>query len=327
MDPGVVATAVGHRRETGVVWARIRGGIAVAWFAEGGEESGGQDRASAWPGVPPGAGGRALGALCHGFVEVVEGWHGDAELADKGLHQASRGREAPRLGGQGCGPLAGLEALVHDVGVAPMLGAAAALEGRAARERHGCEGRPGGEDVADDGGVLVVEPWQDRRAVGVQGPGEALRETSWVADQTTARCDEWFAGTYGGALGGAGCEFVAMREPERTLECGVRRVVLGLAGRADVPGPRAGEGGDGQEDAAVILTQGGDEGPRVELETDGQGLPLEPRAQGAHPRLKGVWLGFEPADRTCLGARCLPAAIVVGLSPAEADAGCQLGRR
>ncbi len=46
-----VATAFGHRRDTGVLWALIRCGVAVAWCAEGDAESGGQDRASAWQGV------------------------------------------------------------------------------------------------------------------------------------------------------------------------------------------------------------------------------------------------------------------------------------
>ena len=205
----------------------------------------------------------ALGALCHGCVEVVDGLQGDAELADKGLNQESSGRDAPRIGGQGCGALDGLEALVHDVGVAHMMGAEEALEGRAARELNGFEGRPWGEEVAEDGGVFVVEPLEDRREVVVQGTGEAIRETYVVADQTTAMFDEWFEGTYGGALGGEGCEFVAMREQELTLEFGVSRVVLGMAGREGFPVPREGEGVDGKEYEEVILTQRGDDGTRV----------------------------------------------------------------
>ena len=64
-------------------------------FAEGDEESGGQDSASAWQGVKQGEVGMALGALCNGFVEVVDGLQGDAELADKGLNQESSGRDDP----------------------------------------------------------------------------------------------------------------------------------------------------------------------------------------------------------------------------------------
>ncbi len=327
VDPGVVATAFGHRRDPGVFWERIRGGVAVAWFAEGGEEAGGQDSASAWQGVQPGAVGMALGAWCHGFVEVVDGVPGDTELADQGVHQESRGRDAPRIGGQGCGALEGVEALGNDVGVAHMRGAAEALEGRAARELNGVEGRPLGEDVAEDGGVFVVEPLADRRAVVVQGTGEAIGETYVVADQTTARFDAWFEGTYGGALGVEGCEFVARRAQELTREFGVSRVVLGMAGREGFPVPREGEGVDGKEDADVILTQRGVAGPLVAREPEGHGLPLEPRAQGAHPRSAGVGLVFEDADRTCLGASGLQADIVCGSSPVHADEGRTRVRR
>src|SRR5919106_1107081 len=84
----------------------------------------------------------ALGALGNGFVEGVDGVQGDAELADKGLTQESSGRDDPRIGGQGCGTLDGLDALVNDVGVAHMMGAEEAFEGRAARELHGFQGRP-----------------------------------------------------------------------------------------------------------------------------------------------------------------------------------------
>jgi len=208
-----------------------------------------------------------------------------------------------------------------------MMGVEEALEGRAARELNGFEGRPWGAEVAEDGGDFVVEPLEDMREVVFQGTGEAIRETYFVADQTTAMFDEWFEGTYGGALGVKGCECVAMRAQELKLECGVRRVVLGMAGRAGFPVPREGEGVDGKEDEEVILTHRRDDGTLVELETDGNGLPLEPRAPGAHPRLDGVWLVFEDAERTFLGASCLQADFVFGISPVNADEGRKLVRR
>jgi hypothetical protein len=136
----------------------------------------------------------ARGALGHGCGEVGEGGQGDAELADQGLNQEGSGRDAPRLGGPGCGALDGLEALGHDVGGAPMMGGEEARAGSAARERHGFEGRPWGEEVAEAGGVCVVEPLADMGEVVVQGTGEAIREPYVVADQTTAMVDEWFEG-------------------------------------------------------------------------------------------------------------------------------------
>ena len=184
------------------------------------------------------------------------------------------GAMTPRIGGQGCGTLDGLDALVNDVGVAHLMGVEEAREGRAARELNGFEGRPLGEEVAEDGGVFVVEPLEDMREVVFQGTGEAIRETYFVADQTTAMFDEWFEGTYGGALGVEGVEVVAMREQELKLEFGVSRVVLGMAGCEGLPVPREGEGVDGKEYEEVILTQRGDDGTLVSSRPMAMGCPL-----------------------------------------------------
>jgi hypothetical protein len=100
----------------------------------------------------------ALSAWRHGGVEGGEGLQSDAALADKGVTQESRGGADPRIGSQGGGARDGLAALVHDVDVAPMMGAEEALAGGAAHELDGFEGRPWGEAVAADGGVLVVKP-------------------------------------------------------------------------------------------------------------------------------------------------------------------------
>jgi hypothetical protein len=327
VTPGCVAPACGHRRDPGGWWELTRCGVAVAWGAAGGEASGGPDRASAWPGVQPGAVGMARGAWCHGCVDVGDGGPGDAARVDQGLHQAGRGRDAPRRGGPGCGAREGLEALGHDVGGAPRMGVEAARAGGAARERHGVEGWPWGTDGADEGGVGVVEPLAAMGEVVVQGTGEARREPYVGADPTTAMCAAWCEGAYGGAGGGEGGELVALRAQELQLAVGVSRVVRGGAGRAGCPGPRAGEGGDGQEDEAVILAQRGDEGARVALEPAGPGWPREPRAHGAHPRIAGVWLVCEDAARTCLGASGVQADLVCRRSPVEADEGRTRVRR
>jgi hypothetical protein len=60
-------------------------------------------------------------------------------------------------------------------------------------------------------------------------------------------------------------------------------------------------------------------GPLFELAADGKGWLLEPRAQGAHPRVDGVWLVCKDAAPTFLGASCLQADIVYGISPVDGD--------
>jgi len=237
VDPGCVAAAFGHRRDPGVCLARIRSGVAVTWFAEGGKKSGGQDGASTWQGVKQGKVGMALGILRTGVVEGVDGWPGDAELAGKSLNQEGSGGDDALLGGQRGGALDGLEALVDNVGVAHMIGAEEALEGGAARQLGGFEGRPWGEEIAEEGGVVVVEPLEDVREVVFQGTGQAIGEAHVVTDQTAAMFDKWFEGTHRGALGLEGLEFVAMLAQELKLEFRVSGIVLGVAGRERLRGP------------------------------------------------------------------------------------------
>jgi hypothetical protein len=263
----------------------------------------------------------ALGAWRHGGVAGVDGVQRAAELADQGLHQESRGGDAPHIGRPGCGARDGLEALVQDVAVAHMRGAEAALAGGAARALDGFEGRPWGEAVADAGGVLVVNPWEDLGAVVFSGTGEAMRETHVVADQTAARCDEWFEGTHGGAWGGEGRELVARREPALTLECRVRGIVLGVAGRAGVAGLGQGQRLAGAQDPQVVLTQGGDERACIACEAHGHRASCEPLSSGPCPLSEGLWCVLKNHELPCVVADGLSADLVCGIGPIDANAG------
>jgi hypothetical protein len=51
-----------------------------------------------------------------------------------------------------------VEALLDDVRRAHMMITADALQGGAARQLHGLQGRPLRKKVAEEGGVVVVEP-------------------------------------------------------------------------------------------------------------------------------------------------------------------------
>jgi hypothetical protein len=202
-----------------------------ALCAEGGEEAGSQNGASAWQGVKQGEVGMALGVWRNGVVEGVDGLPGDAELADKSLSQEDSGGDDALIRGQWGGALDGLDALGDAVGIAHMRDTAEALEGGVARQRGGFEGRPCGEEIAADGGVFVMEPLQDVREVILQGTAKGIREAHVVADQPAAMVDKLFTGAHRGALGREGREFVAMLEQELKLEFRGRGLVLGGAGR------------------------------------------------------------------------------------------------
>lgn len=51
VHPGSVAAAFRHQRTTSVLLELIGRGVTFAWFAEGTEETWGNDRASAWSGI------------------------------------------------------------------------------------------------------------------------------------------------------------------------------------------------------------------------------------------------------------------------------------
>ena len=165
---------------------------------------------------------------------------------------------------------------VDDVAIAHMMGAEEALQGRAARELGGFEGRPLGEKVAEEQGVFVLKPLQDVREVVFQGTGEAIGEAHFVADHTAAMFDEWVKGTHRGALGGEGLKCVAMLEQEFKWQFGVRGIVFGMTGREGFAvlgqGPRI----DGEQDEEVIFTQGVDERAFVAFETHSDRASCEP---------------------------------------------------
>src|SRR5262245_48911556 len=98
-----------------------------------------------------------LGALRNGVVEVGNGLQDNAELGDEGLNQKGIGGDNPLIGSEWGGTLDGLDALVDDIAVAHVMDTEEALQGRAARESGGFEGRPLGEEVTEQQGVFVLK--------------------------------------------------------------------------------------------------------------------------------------------------------------------------
>jgi len=288
VNPGLVAAAFRHQRHAGIPLHRISRGVAVAWFAASDEETWGKDGASAWEGVKERAVGMALGAVSHGLVAILARVQSHPELGHKGLDQEGMGGDEAFIGGQRHRARDGVEAWGDAISVAHVMVAEAAFQGRASRQLYGLAGRPWGEDVAEDGGILVVEPWQHLRKVVFQGTGQAIREAHVVADQAAAMFHALCEGAHGRTLGLKRRELIAMLAQECKEACGVSGVILGLAGGEGLAIPRQHEGSDGKEHKEIVLAQRRDEGALIEVKTDGKRWPGEPRAQGAHPRSEGV---------------------------------------
>jgi hypothetical protein len=167
------------------------------------------------------------------------------------------------------------------------------------------------QNVAEDERVLVVKPLEDVREVVLQGTGEGSSEAHVVANEAAPMVDEWLKDTHVGTLRGEGLKCGAMGEQELELEFGVRRVILGVAGRDSFALPREGEWGNGKAHEAVVPPPRDDDGACVAFEPDGHGWLLESRAQGAPPRINGVWLVLEDTALTFLRASGLQADMVL----------------
>jgi hypothetical protein len=261
----------------------------------------------------------ALGAWRNGVVAVRERWHEHAELGDEGLDQEGMRADDSRSRGQRCGALESVDALLNDGGIASVRSTETTLQGGAACALGGLAGWPLGENIAADGGVLVVNPWQDMRQVVLQGPGETMRGAHVVAHEAAALCDAWCEGTHGGALGLQGRELIALRKQAFELALGGGGGVLGVAGCEGVTIPGARERLDGKAPEVVVLSERVDHGTRVECETDGERVPLASHAPGPHPRLESCWRVRQEAERAWLGARRVQTDLVCGISPVAAD--------
>ena len=174
VHPGFLATAFRDRCDARIFLEFLGGGEAFPLFAEGDEEAGGKDGPGPWQGVKQGEVGMGLGALRDGGVEVGNGLQGDAELGDEGLHQEGIGGDDAVIGGQRYGALDGLDAGGDDVGRAHVVGTEEALQGGAARELRGFEGRPAAEEVAKDRRIFLLKPLQDVREVVFERTGQAI---------------------------------------------------------------------------------------------------------------------------------------------------------
>src|SRR5215510_8125991 len=163
VPPGLLAAPCGHRRHPGLCLECGGRGLACALCAEGDEPPGGEDGARAWAGLEQGEIGRALRALCASSVEIGAGRQGDPELGDEGLPHERRGCDDACIGGERGGRCDGLETLCNDLGIAHVMSPEEGFEGSPAREVHRLESGPATQEVAEDGGVFLLQPVQHVR--------------------------------------------------------------------------------------------------------------------------------------------------------------------
>ena len=302
VHPGFLATAFRDRCDACVWLEFLGGGEAFPVFAEGHKKAGGKDRPGPWQGVKQGEVGMGLGALCNGSVEVGNGLQGHAELGDKGIHQEGIGGDHAFIRSQRHSVLDGLNAGCDDVGRAHVVGTEKALQGGATRELDGFQGRPAAQEVAKDRRIFFLKPLQDVGEVVFQRTRQAIRQPDFVADEAPAVFDELRQGAHRWALRDKGGEFVTMFEQDLDLEFGIGGVIFGPARGKRFAVLGHGERIDGKEHEEIIVLQCRHKRAFIEFQADGKRLAVEPRAQGADPRVNHFRTVFEtqklPARRT-----------------------------
>jgi len=329
VPPRLLPTTCGDRGHPCIFLSCSRGGLACAWFAKGDEEAGREDWPSPWEGWEEGAGGRALGTLGDGRVEVRDGLQGNAKLGHQGLHHQGRRGDEALIGGQRRSALDGLHMWRDDVCRAHVVGAAAGRKRGATRELGGLQGRPAAQKVTAKGGVLVRKPWPSLRDIVFYGPGEAVGQAPLLPDHAATMGDERCEGTPSEAWGLERWELVPMRAQECERQGGGGGILWGSAGSAGCPRARYGQRLDREEPQKVIRAQGKDQRPCVECKAESHGLALKPGPPCRAPRVDGFGRVLALEARTLGGASRLETNIMVGIGPVDPNQGRKgvVGRR
>ena len=284
-DPGFLAAAFRHRRNTRLCLEFLGRSVAFPLFTNGHEEARGTDGTGPWQGVKPREVGMCLGALRDGFIEVGNGLQGDAEWGHEGVPQEGIGGDNAFIRGQRNRALDGLDASRYDVGRAHVVGPEEALKRGASREVRRVARRPVPEEVAKDPRLFLLKPLQDVGKVVFEGTGQAVGETPCVTDQAPAVCDELRSGAPRRALGGERRELVAVFEPQLDLEFGIGGGIFGMARGKRCAVLRQGERIDGKEHEEIIGAQRRHDGPFLACQAHRDGLSVEARAQCLAPRI------------------------------------------
>jgi hypothetical protein len=159
--PRCLAAAFRHGRHTGRLWECRGRSVACPLCPTGPEEARGQDGTGAGQGVQQRAGGRVLGAWREGCLAVSQGWQRDAALGHTGLPQEGVGGDDACRRGPRPRARDGLDAGREDLGSAHVMRPEEALQRGAPREVCRVARRPGPEEVAQERGIVVLQPLQD----------------------------------------------------------------------------------------------------------------------------------------------------------------------
>ena len=157
VDPTCVPAALSDGGNARILLEVSGRSITLALFAKGHQETRGEDGTGTWERLKEREVGMRRGQLCNGMVEVLDRLQRSAELGYESPDEAHLGRNDARIRRQRCGGFDGLKALSNNARLYMVL-AQEALESGAAGQVGRFEGRPWGEEIAEDDRVFVREP-------------------------------------------------------------------------------------------------------------------------------------------------------------------------
>src|SRR6516162_3357344 len=115
--------------------------------------------------------------------------------------------------------------------------------------------RPTGQEVAEQNGVVLVEPVQGLRIVLLEGMGEAVGEADLVVDQFASALGQADQRTHADALRPERCKSLWVAYQKVQSQFGIRGIVLGTAGLEGLAILGKSQWVDRKEHQKVVLLQ------------------------------------------------------------------------
>jgi len=148
-----------------------------------------------------------------------------------------------------------------------------------------------------------------------------MRQPDGVADEAPAVVDALRQGAPRWALRDKGGACVTMCAQERDLECGIGGGICGPARGKRFAVRGHGERMDGKAHEAILVVPRRHQGAFMEFQADGKRLAVEPRAQGAAPRVDHFRTVGETQKLPARSTGDVSADSVCGIRPVKAHKG------
>jgi hypothetical protein len=168
--------------------------------------------------------------------------------------------------------------------------------------RDHLERRPTEQQITDQGGAEVINPWSHLRDRGLQPCRHPSAEPGAVMHQAPSMLPQLVQGACLGLVWPPRLEMIPMMEAQREPRVCIARSIFGPAGRERLPVLGEGGRGDRGEPKPVMRQERREEWPTRLLQTDSALPSGNAGAQGGGPGCK-LFRGVREDERCCLAGR------------------------